>query len=117
MGRSACQRSASEPSRWIVRICRVAPGSYVLMCYSAGLYCHVPVTLVDHDVDLAVEPTPGPTIEGTIKMEGGGAFPKPPVVQLFDKAVAAKEDGTFGWTNLVPKKYYSRLRPTRMVAM
>jgi hypothetical protein len=84
----------------------IIPASYLLMCFSAGLYCHVPVTVIDHRVDLAVELVPGPNIEGTIKMEGGGAFPKPPVVQLLDKMVTAKEDGTFGWTNLAPKKYF-----------
>jgi Carboxypeptidase regulatory-like domain len=84
----------------------IAPASYLLTCYGVGIYCHVPVTVVDHDLDLAVELAPGPNIEGTIKMEGGGAFPKPPVIQLFDKMVTAKENGTFGWTNLAPKKYF-----------
>jgi hypothetical protein len=83
----------------------VAPGSYLVMCDSPGLYCRVPVTVVDHDLDLPVELAPGPNVEGTIRMEGGGTFPKPPVVQLVDKMVVAKEDGTFGWTNLAPRKY------------
>jgi protocatechuate 3,4-dioxygenase beta subunit len=83
----------------------IEPGSHLLMCDSPGLYCRVPVSVVDHNVDISVDLAPGPNIEGTIKMEGGGSFPQPPVVQLVDKMVVAKEDGTFGWTNLAPRKY------------
>jgi len=89
----------------------IAPGSYLLMCDSPSLYCRVPVTVMDHDIDIAVELAPGPSIEGTIKVEGGGSFPKPPIVQLVGKTEIPSENGTLGWTNLEPRKYIIDIGP------
>jgi hypothetical protein len=88
----------------------IAPGSYFLLIDSAGEYCRMPITVVDHNIDgLAVELAPGPNIDGTIKMEGEGHFEKPPALQLIgnfrDTPVEAKEGGRFGWVNLAPKEY------------
>jgi hypothetical protein len=97
----------------------IAPGSYVLafptyatldqLAANPNRFCHVPITVVDHDIEgLTIELTPGPSIEGTIRMESE-AFPKPPIFQLsgggITRSGAAKADGTFGWTNLSPLKY------------
>jgi hypothetical protein len=79
----------------------VAPGNYLLNAFSdQGCPMHVAVT--DHDIDdLVLEPTPGPTITGTIKIEGDGHFEKPPEVefrmesQRGGSTFAAKQDGTF----------------------
>jgi hypothetical protein len=94
----------------------IAPGSYLLMFDSAGLYYRMPITVADRDVDgLAVDLAPGPSIEGTIKMDGGGDFAKPQTLQLIGNfstnTIDAKEDGTFGWTNLAPTQYAIVYRP------
>jgi hypothetical protein len=88
----------------------IAPGNYVLLIDSAGLYCHMPITVVDHNIEgLVAELAPGPNIEGTIKMEGDGHFERPPDLQLIGNfrstPIRAKEDGTFEWTNLAPREY------------
>jgi hypothetical protein len=87
----------------------IAPGSYVLSFTTGALFSHIPVTVADRDLDgIVAELTPGPSVQGTIKMDGGGRFPKPPTLQLAGfsmNMVTAKEDGTFGWTNLMPTKY------------
>ena len=73
------------------------------------MYCRMPVTVGDHDVaGITVELTPGPNIEGTIKMDGG-TFAKPPKIelQLFASRLTAdiKDDGTFAWNNIAPDKH------------
>ena len=98
----------------------IPPGSYVLSmpkfttaeqrAANTPMYCHVPVTVADHDIDgLTIDLTPGSSIEGTIKMEGEGHFTKPQTLQLVGNyetnPKVAKDNGTFGWTNLAPKKY------------
>jgi hypothetical protein len=88
----------------------IAPGSYVINFEHMGLYCRIPVTVADRDVDgIVAELAPGPNLEGTIKIAGGGNFSKPPAIQLagnlgFNPTIA-KDDGTFGWTNLGPRHY------------
>jgi hypothetical protein len=87
----------------------IAPGNYVLSFTTGALFSHIPVTVADGDLDgIVAELTPGPSVQGTIKMDGGGRFPKPPELQLVGfqaNMVVAKEDGTFGWTNLAPKQH------------
>jgi carboxypeptidase family protein len=88
----------------------VSPGSYVLSFENGTLFCHVPVTIADHDVEgIVAELVPGPAIEGTLKTVDGRPFAKPQRLQLVGNfrtdPIVAKEDGTFGWTNLGPKQY------------
>jgi hypothetical protein len=98
----------------------IPPGSYVLtmpayataedLARNPARFCRVPVTITDHDIEgLVIDLTPGPSIAGTIKMDGGESFPKPPFVALhgagMTQTAVAKDDGTFGWTNLSPVKY------------
>jgi hypothetical protein len=98
----------------------IPPGSYVLSvptyttpeqrAANTPMFCRVPVTVADHDIDgLTIELTPGSSLEGTVKMDDGSRFAKPQTLQLIGNfataPVVAKEDGTFGWTNLAPKKY------------
>jgi hypothetical protein len=97
----------------------VAPGSYTLTVSSlffiqsdgsataATLFCHLPVTVSDHDVEgVVAELAPGSSIEGTIRIDGEGHFNTPPTAALFGPVginwVTAKADGKFGWTNLFP---------------
>jgi hypothetical protein len=104
----------------------VVPGSYELTVSPARMnqdgsrirtqmYCRMPVTVGDHDVaGITVELTPGPNIEGTIKMDGG-TFAKPPKIELqvFVARLTAdvKEDGTFAWNNIAPDKHMLRYEP------
>jgi hypothetical protein len=97
----------------------VAPGNYTLTVSPSftprpdgtlarpTLFCHVPVTVSDHDVDgIVVELAPGPNVDGLIKIDGDAHFDKPPTVAVTGSLgfewVTAKEDGTFGWTGLIP---------------
>jgi hypothetical protein len=100
----------------------VAPGNYTLTVSPSfaprpdhtlarpTLFCHVPVTVSDHDIDgIVVELAPGPNVEGVIKIDGDAHFDKPPRIAMtgplgFDW-VDAKEDGTFGWTGLLPSEH------------
>jgi hypothetical protein len=106
----------------------VPPGSYVLEVSpmygnpspSSGLrwtklFCHVPITVADHNVDdVVVELAPGPSIAGTIKMEGG-KFEKAPELRLqggmMRPPAIGQEDGTFTWENLAPQKYWLAYAP------
>ena len=100
----------------------VAPGSYTLTMSPSfitrpdhtlarpTLFCHVPVTVSDHDVEgIAVELVPGPNVEGVIKIDGDARFDKPPRIAVTGSVgfdwVDAKEDGTFGWTGLIPSEH------------
>jgi hypothetical protein len=105
----------------------VPPGSYLLSVSPLSglgnglpkwttLFCRVPVTVSDHNVDdVAVEMAPGPNIEGTIRMDGGGKFDKPPSVGLQGGVIRppliAREDGTFAWENLAPHEYWVTYMP------
>lgn len=102
----------------------VEPGNYLLSISNWAyfrkptLFGHLPVTVSDHDVEsLVAELTPGATIEGTIEMDGGAHFEKPPYLQLMGMfppgQVTAKDDGTFGWTNLEPKTYFLDYGPPK----
>ncbi len=95
----------------------VAPGNYSLNATSLR-GCPVPVTVGDHDIDgLAFAFAPGPGIAGTIKMEGGGHFATPPIIELQgpphgpSPSLAAKQDGTFEGKNLSPEKYVLNYPP------
>jgi hypothetical protein len=104
---SAMERSSLRASH---------PETTLLMFDSAGLYCRMPITVADRDVDgIVAELVPGPNLEGTIKMDGAGHFAKPPTLQLIGNfstnPIDAKEDGTFGWTNLAPTQYAIVYRP------
>jgi hypothetical protein len=102
---------------------RVVPGNYILSMSMSfitrpdgslarpNVYCHVPVTVSDHDVEgLVIELTPGVNIEGILRIDGEGHLAKPPSVGLVGnfgmQFVPVKEDGTFGWTNLSPTKHF-----------
>ncbi|HTB13875.1 MAG TPA: carboxypeptidase-like regulatory domain-containing protein [Bryobacteraceae bacterium] len=100
----------ASPRDGVFEFAGIAPGNYLLMIDTAGLYSRVPITVADQNIDdITVDLTPGPTIEGTLKMEGDGHFAKPQTVQLAGNfppnLIVVKEDGTFGWTNLAPKGY------------
>lgn len=93
----------------------VVPGNYMLTVppflwtTSARIFCRIPVTVSDDDVaGIQVELTPGPNVEGSIKMEGG-KFERPPKIELQDFSTRltaeAKEDGSFVWTNISPDKH------------
>ena len=99
----------------------VLPGNYIIGVSSmesnwatgsltrAHLFCHVPVTVTDRDVDgITVELGPGANVEGTIKIEGDGHFKDRPVVRLgygwWNMEATWKEDGTLQWPNLSPEK-------------
>jgi hypothetical protein len=104
----------------------VPPGDYVLVVggFSAdpanyvpkltSLFCRVPVTVSDHNVeDLVVELTPGSNLSGIIKIEGG-KFAVLPQLGLQGgpmRTVTANEDGKFGWENLAPQKYWVTYAP------
>jgi Carboxypeptidase regulatory-like domain len=100
----------------------VAPGSYTLTVSPSfitrpdhtlarpTLFCHLPVTVSDHDIDgIALELAPGPNVDGNIKIDGDARFDKPPRIAVTGSLgfewVTAKEDGTFGWTGLVPSEH------------
>jgi len=104
----------------------VPPGNYVLSVHSITgnfpegfkfnkLFCHVPVTVSDRNIDdIVVELTPGPSIAGTIKL-AGGKFEKPPEIHLLGGMIrpplTAEEDGTFSWENLAPIHYWLAYAP------
>ncbi len=102
----------------------VEPGSFTLSISNRSFYrqptlfCRVPVTVSDRDIDgLVAELTPGASIEGIIKMDGGRRFEQPPYLQLMGtfppSSTTAKDDGTFGWSNLEPKKYFLDYGPPK----
>lgn len=98
----------------------VEPGSYTLSIsnWPATLFCRMPVAVSDRDVDgVVAELTAGASIAGTIRMDGDGHFDKPPTPALMgvfpDGVVTAKEDGTFGWTNLAPRNYFLNYGPPK----
>jgi len=89
----------------------IPPGNFVLSFEYGGSFCRIPVTVADHDVDGIVADL-APTsarIEGTIKIDGDGHYMKPPTVLLAGNMAVnpavIKEDGTFEWTNLAPRRY------------
>ncbi len=81
-----------------------------------SMYCHVPITVSDRDVDgVVVELAPGPDIEGLIRIDGDGHFAKPQKLGIVGdwspQFVTANEDGTFRWTNLVPQVHFLNYAP------
>jgi hypothetical protein len=86
----------------------IPPGSYVIHFETASQFCRIPVTVADRNIDgIVAELAPHPGLEGTIKIEGGGRFPKPPVIGFagYSSEGVAKQDGTFEMKNLAPRKY------------
>ena len=88
----------------------IAPGSYLLSFENGTLFCHVPVTIADHDVEgIVAELVPGPAIEGTLKSVDGRPFAKPQRLQLTGNfrtdPVVVKQDGSFAWPSVAPKRY------------
>ena len=89
----------------------IPPGSFVLNFEQGNSFCRIPVTIADHDIDgIVAELAPASArIEGTIKIDGGGHFTGPPTVLLAGymggNPAVIKEDGTFEFTNLAPRRY------------
>jgi Carboxypeptidase regulatory-like domain len=107
----------------------VAAGSYTLATSpfwvsptdnklsQSTLFGRMQVTVSDRDVDgVVLALAPGPDISGTIRMEGDGHFEKPPRLWItgympLNQNVDAKEEGTFGWTNLTPQAHVVSYNP------
>ncbi len=89
----------------------IPPGNFVLNFEHGNSFCHIPVTIADRDIDgIVAELAPASArIEGTIKIDGGGHLTKPPTLLLAGNMGVTpgviKEDGTFEWTNLAPRRY------------
>lgn len=52
----------------------VAPASYMVRLDSQDLYARMPVVIADRDIQVTLEISHGPSIQGTIKMDGGASF-------------------------------------------
>ena len=89
----------------------IALASYMLRLDSQDLYGRMPVVIADRDIEVTLEISHGPSIQGTIKMDGGASFPAPPSISIHayqfssNQNVVASADGSFGWTGLAPVKY------------
>jgi hypothetical protein len=89
----------------------IPSGSYVINFEYRRMFCRIPVTVDDHDIDgVVAELTPAAArITGTIKIDGEGHFTKPPKAflagDLAMRDAVIGEDGTFEWTNLAPRTF------------